>query len=298
MKMSRRATLALQRRWRRRKAGPDGGDISSSIPFANVNRYAWQREPPPSSAQPGTPPPLVGGAVDSVLALRADAVIAEEKLKPPPPPDPRMERLEGRVFRGVADKPPPKAAPEKQPPSEMAASFSPWVRRAQLQDLVASSTLSRMHEIPQVSDLEASRALEICTDLWPWEFEEAEPPIPNEYWEMSDAERRFLGLPHREGSETETQLWRPPLASFTERKETLQAFGMVEAATDKIRRGGGDQRLLSREERDAMRLAENSVSDHLRARLEDMGPFLRERSAEWFRRRERLREELQGAEDE
>eukprot|EP01063_Lacrimia_lanifica_P009559 TRINITY_DN16522_c0_g2_i1.p1 TRINITY_DN16522_c0_g2~~TRINITY_DN16522_c0_g2_i1.p1 ORF type:complete len:356 (+),score=147.80 TRINITY_DN16522_c0_g2_i1:102-1169(+) len=156
--------------------------------------------------------------------------------------------------------------------------FSPEVRKKQVELLTSQLTGSAMHTLPEA--LESKQAAKLH-EMMPWEFEGDEPPLPAEYWTMSHAERRFLGLPYK----TEDGRWNPPLATFTERAAddiNLQLFGDVMA---KVRSHGGSKGALLREEVALLREAEEKIFNHLRARLEDMVPYLDERSKIWRRRR-------------
>eukprot|EP01062_Namystynia_karyoxenos_P070475 TRINITY_DN65850_c0_g1_i1.p1 TRINITY_DN65850_c0_g1~~TRINITY_DN65850_c0_g1_i1.p1 ORF type:complete len:385 (+),score=58.27 TRINITY_DN65850_c0_g1_i1:142-1296(+) len=307
--------LRRQRRCSRRRTRPPGSVGSGPPPFANVAAYGDGDCPQrahaagPAVHAAGTVSHGAPGAVSPEVPLlaRQDSVDEDPALaflrEDRPGWGEDMQRLQERVFGGIADDVRPRG-----PPAEAAAvmeddvaaiavsgpsSFSPQVRRRQLSELVGRTTLSRMHEIPQIADLEATRAAALCGRLWPWEWEQAEPPIPNEYWEMSQAERRFLGLPWKEAAHEGAEgLWQPPQAGFTEAAADSPAFAAVAAATEKVRRAGGDKRLLTREEIGSMQDAEAKVADHLRARLDDMAPFLRERGAAWRERRRRIRAEL------
>eukprot|EP01064_Diplonema_japonicum_P010973 TRINITY_DN18221_c0_g1_i1.p1 TRINITY_DN18221_c0_g1~~TRINITY_DN18221_c0_g1_i1.p1 ORF type:complete len:359 (+),score=65.13 TRINITY_DN18221_c0_g1_i1:43-1077(+) len=160
------------------------------------------------------------------------------------------------------------------------AHFSPEVRKLQIQRLTTQLTNSNLHALPK--ELEAVQASNLHL-LTPWEHEVEEPPLPDEYWEMSSAERRFLGLPYRDEA---TGLWSPPQATFTSRAAediNLKAFRGI---MDKVRTHGGSKEALVREEVTMLREAEEKIFDHLRAKLEDMAPFLDERSKVWRRRRE------------
>ena len=170
------------------------------------------------------------------------------------------------------------AAAEGEAAASLGPSFSPETRRAQISDLVSQLTYSTLHSLPE--DLEAMKAAELCA-LSPWEFCAEESPLPEEYWEMSHAERRFLGLPYK----SDDGMWNPPLAHFTERAADDINLKVFKDIMQKVRQHGGSRSALVREEIEMLRKAEDSIFNHLRARLDDMTPFLDERSKVWRQRR-------------
>eukprot|EP01059_Diplonema_ambulator_P037364 TRINITY_DN9856_c0_g1_i1.p1 TRINITY_DN9856_c0_g1~~TRINITY_DN9856_c0_g1_i1.p1 ORF type:complete len:339 (+),score=28.44 TRINITY_DN9856_c0_g1_i1:182-1198(+) len=189
--------------------------------------------------------------------------IIDDSLAVSSPQDALFEREEGReglVSSGVGH-------------------FSPEVRMRQIKELTAQLTNSNLHTLPP--ELETIQAAKLH-ELSPWEYEVEEPPLPDEYWQMSSAERRFLGLPYK-GPDGK---WNPPQATFTARAAqdiNLKAFRGI---MDKVRKHGGSKEQLVKEEVAMLREAEDKIFDHLKARLEDMAPFLDERSKVWRKRRE------------
>ena len=191
---------------------------------------------------------------------------------------------ERRVMEGVIDDSlVPAGAPLGAPSAEsddqlLAPHFSPETRRAQIVQLTSQLTNSALHTLPD--NLEAKQAAELH-ELSPWEYGEEEAPLPNEYWHMSHAERRFLGLPYK----SEDGKWNPPLAHFTQRASEDINLKVFKDIMQKVRSHGGSRDALVQEEVDLLRQAEEKIFDHLRARLDDMTPFLDERSRVWQKRR-------------
>ncbi|KAJ9454034.1 hypothetical protein DIPPA_13026 [Diplonema papillatum] len=270
------------------------GIIKRVLPQANVQKIRPSSDPIPGTQEnevlaPGSDPLLK--LADLTSDRLSKATTNEELLKEYPD----LENLPGvaqvlgrhreateaeaRVFSDLLS---PAVIPENKPNAEAdqltQLNFSPEVRKAQIAALTAQLTSSHMHHLPD--QFEAVRAAKLV-ELSPWEFETEEPPLPNEYWEMSSAERRFLGLPYR-GDDGK---WRPPLATFTSRMASdinLTAFRDI---MNKVREHAGSKSQLVKEEVELLREAENKIFDHLRARLQDMAPFLDERSKIWRRRR-------------
>ena len=161
------------------------------------------------------------------------------------------------------------------------ATFSPATRKLQVAQLTEQLTNSRMSAITSESPFQAIAASKL-SELIPWEYEVEEPPLPNEFWEMSHAERRFLGLPYKESGR-----WCPPAATFTEQGHDEINLTQFKDIMDKVRSLGGSKESLITEEIELLRDAEEKIFDHIRARLDDMTPFLDERSKIWKARRER-----------
>eukprot|EP01060_Flectonema_neradi_P033751 TRINITY_DN5746_c1_g1_i1.p1 TRINITY_DN5746_c1_g1~~TRINITY_DN5746_c1_g1_i1.p1 ORF type:complete len:345 (+),score=70.19 TRINITY_DN5746_c1_g1_i1:87-1121(+) len=163
----------------------------------------------------------------------------------------------------------------------MLASFNPDTRKLLVSQLTEQLTNSKMSAIAEGSPFQAVAASKL-SELIPWEYEHEEPPLPDEFWEMSHSERRFLGLPYKENNR-----WHPPASTFTEQGSDEINLLKFKEIMDKVRSLGGSKESLITEEIELLREAEDKIFDHIRAKLDDMTPFLDERSAIWKARRQR-----------